>query len=214
MKSTIVIIKSCWKNKAYRDAQRDTWIPYLGALGLPHKFIVGKRKDGSLANPDREQDLLIVPVNDARLQLAPKIAAACAWSLESGFTQMVVVDDDTFVDAARLGIYCGQVYFNGKDYVGFQGQTREWMSGSAYVLSLRAMRILSVASELTPNSHDDIQTGLALKGRVVWQHTDRFNVGPDPELMPLPTNEIITTHKCPPVKMREISLRHEMAFGR
>ena len=216
MRSTIVIIKSGWKNKARRDAQRATWLPYLR---LPHKFVVGKRKvkaygENPMANPENEPNMLILPVSDARMDLSPKIKGACEWALENGYTQMVVLDDDTFVDTARLADYCERAFALGKDYVGFQGPNREWMSGSAYIISISAMRILSVAPELKDNTHDDIQTGLALKGRVIWEHTEKFNVGPVPEPLPLPDNEIITAHKCLPDVMREVSTRHTMAFGK
>jgi hypothetical protein len=184
---------------------------------MPVFFAMGRRKikaygEDPLANPDKEPNLLIMDVSDGRMDLAPKVARACAWALETGYTQMVLLDDDTFVDVFRLNDYAWMSFQNEKDYVGFQGLTRTWMSGSCVILSQRAMRVVSVSADMKENAHDDIQMGLALQG-LTWQHTDRFNVGPDPKNMPMPENLIVATHKCLPDTMREVHLRHVMAFG-
>jgi len=194
-------IKSCHKNADRRKAQMETWIPQLNEDFF---FIIGNPtpSDGGPV----VLDSLACNVSDSFSDIAPKVLFACEYALDSNITNLCVLDDDTYVVPSRM-MKSG---FEKFDYFGFvrNYDIIPYMQGSCYWLSERAMeRMLMQKDLLVPGVPDDVAVGRTLRGRVPFTHEHRFAIGetePSPERRPLPTNDIISCHKCHPLFMRAV----------
>ena len=96
----LVLLKSCWKHRARRDAQRETWLPALD--WCEHLFLVGQHgqinprpfapKD-HLSNMTGEPNMLVLDVPDDFKNIGPKVRAACAWAITREWERLVIMDD-------------------------------------------------------------------------------------------------------------------------
>ena len=95
---TIVIIFSCRPNLETRvPALRDGWLSLLEPLGIPYLIVVGDG-DGRV-----EGDVVHLNVPDDYEGLPQKTLAAIKWVYENtGFSHMLKVDDDCFLNVALV----------------------------------------------------------------------------------------------------------------
>lgn len=192
-----VAIKSCHKHSARRAAQLATWIPQLDCDFF---FLIDNHTNGNVGPVIA--DSLACAVSDAFADIAPKVWVACRYGLEQNVDNLFVCDDDTYAVVSRL-MKSG---FQKHDYVGFvrpYGDVANgnvpYIQGSAYWLTARAMEQIVLSSEMRPGIIDDGAVGRALYGKVPMTHDARYWPGPTCEgHIPLPENDLITTHKCLP----------------
>lgn len=214
---TLVLIKSAWKYRDRRDAQRETWLPAL--TWADHFFVVGRHaqinrkpfapKD-HLSNMTDEPDLLILDVADDFRNIGPKVRAACQWAITREFDTLVVVDDDTYLRPERLHQFVEENA--DADYIGFSRfdfhtDRPTYQQGNCFVLSREAARIAATAPEMN-GFPDDPSLGKALDDKVIWRNTARFYPGPNPEVWPEQGNNLIATHKCLPEMMHHIHRKY------
>jgi hypothetical protein len=181
-------IKSCHKHADRRQMQLDTWLKHVDDDFF---FVLGKG-DGKVI-----LDSLACDVSDDFKNIAPKVLAAVEYSLEQNVTNLVVVDDDTYLCWPRM-LASG---FHKFDYFGFVRSYSEYpyMQGSCFTLSERAMeRIMKNKHHMTNGIPDDVAVGRCLYGEVPFTHEHRFSVSvpyPDPAWWPNKKNNVIAAHK-------------------
>lgn len=214
--NTLVLIKSAWKYRDRRDAQRETWLP---DLTVPHLFIVGRHGQvnpkpfaprDTLSNMYGETDMLILDCADDFRNIGPKVRAAMQEIIKRQFDMLVVVDDDTYLRPERLQEFVEENADG--DYLGFtrfefNSDRPTYQQGACFVLSREAVAILADSDELSKGFPDDPPTGRALDGKVIWRNTARFYPGPNTDVWPTADNDLIATHKCLPGVMQEIHKR-------
>ena len=196
----IVLIKSCHKHAARRQAQLDTWLPELD--WAEHLFLLGRPTQAVVP------DSLMRDVSDDFPDLAPKVQCAVAYALGKNYSAAVILDDDTYIRPDRLFWALKSYELHNLDYVGFLRVTdKPYCQGSCFYLSARAMeyvanspemratRLQTRPGELGDYVTDDGAVGKALCHKVYPTHDDRFQPGPVP-VFPHPSNEIISAHKC------------------
>ena len=188
-------IKSCHKYAERRQAQLDTWLKHVDADFF---FVIGNPR---VAVPDA----LLCDVSDAFTDIAPKVLGAVTYALDNNVTNLVVIDDDTYLCWPRM-LASG---FQKFDYLGFVRSYSEcpYMQGACFSLSARAMeRIMKNSFYLRNGVPDDVAVGRALYGEVPFTHEHRFSVGapyPAPHMWPQKDNDIIAAHKLLPALMRD-----------
>jgi hypothetical protein len=209
---TILIIKSCWKHKARRDACRETW---LQNSTLPYSFVVGEhpplRPFGSrIESIYDEQDVKAFFVPDDFRHIGPKIKASMRYAVEQDFDYVAVVDDDTYVVPSRLYEIVQELANVHQETIAFwRDPIRDvhhgYPQGSCYVVSHRAAHMLANSVVLDQSGPDDVLVGEALyRVGFVGLKTDRIHVGPNWEVLtPRSDNDIVSTHKCLPEDMRK-----------
>ena len=192
-----IAIKSCHKHAARRQIQLDTWLDHCDDDFF---FVLGRSPGLSLGQVDyvTYKDALMCDVSDDFKDIAPKVLGAVQYSLEQNVTNLVVVDDDTYLCWPRLASSGFQKF----DYLGFvrDYDDRVYMQGSCYSLSERAMeRIMKNNHCMTSGIPDDVAVGRCLYGEVPFTHEHRFAVGvpyPESTRWPQSSNEIIASHKA------------------
>lgn len=138
---TVLALFTC---HAFAERQRsvfDTWFPAAKARGYHTEVFDGNR----------------LGVRDDYQSLPMKTQALFRWAVAEGYDRLVKIDDDTFVNIARFSIpdvdYGGQLTPPSDEGSGRAGARHvaagthpyPYAGGGAYVVSRRAMEILSVA---------------------------------------------------------------------
>ena len=190
-------IKSCHKHADRRAAQFATWIPQLHEDFF---YLIG---DTAPAECDF---LYCHGASDAFADIAPKVLCAVEYALDDKVTNLCILDDDTYMVPSRM-VDSG---FEDFDYFGFVRNYGDvpYMQGSCYWLSEHAMRAIVYNKHLMARGvPDDVAVGRCLYGVVPFTHEHRFAVGdtePGTTRRPLPSNDIISCHKCHPLFMRAV----------
>jgi hypothetical protein len=199
---TAIAIKSCHRYASRRKAQYDTW---LKDVDTDFFFLIGE----PTATPI--PDALMCATPDGFNKISPKILFACAYALQENVTNLLVLDDDTFVHWPRMKTSGFEKY----DYLGFVRTHLVWpyMQGSCYWLSERAMQYVAKPELTACDIPDDLAVGRVLHGKVPFTHEHRYQVGhpyPEQHLWPRKDNDIIASHKMSDWSMREChsSLTH------
>ena len=194
-----IAIKSCHKFATRRQIQLDTW---LNNIDVDFFFVIGNPTPGN--GGPVIMDSLACDVSDAFTDIAPKVLAAVTYSLEQNATNLVVVDDDTYLCWLRM-LASG---FQKFDYLGFVRDYDDhvYMQGSCYSLSERAMeRIMKNKHCMTNGIPDDVAVGRCLYGEVPFTHEHRFSIGvpyPESTCWPQKGNDVISAHKMHAAAMR------------
>jgi hypothetical protein len=208
----LVAIKSCWKYKERRDAQRATWLPELVNLATDHLFVVGrhgwtrptreKPYVSQTNNLHGEEHMHIIDADDDFPHIAPKVKAICQHAIATEYDLLVVLDDDTYVVPSRLMELCRQHYDNRFDITAYFRTDPQYPQGSAYILSQRAMSILAASKTMLERGPDDVLAGrVLLKHSLQVFHTNQLAPGPTRLVTPLKNNGVVSTHKCLPHEM-------------
>jgi hypothetical protein len=135
--STLIAVVTCRKFRARADSQRATWVPEARAKGFDVAFFVGSE------GPVEREDEVAVDAPDGYHQLPLKVQEAFIWALSRGYTKVLKVDDDVYLDVERL-----EAPRDGVDYSGrVRGPSGEkpapYCSGFCYWVSERAMKCVS-----------------------------------------------------------------------
>ena len=192
-------IKSCHKHAARRQIQLDTCLKYVDTDFF---FVIGNPTPGN--GGPVIMDSLACDVSDAFTDIAPKVLAAVTYSLEQNVTNLIVIDDDTYLCWPRL-LASG---FQKFDYLGFVRTHADfpYMQGSCYTLSECAMERIMKNNLFMRNAiPDDVAVGNCLYGEVPFTHEHRFSVGvpyPTSVWWPQKGNAQIVAHKMDAVNMR------------
>jgi len=198
-----IAIKSCHKHAARRQIQLDTWLEHCDDDFF---FVLGRSPGLSLGQVDyvTYKDALMCDVSDDFKDIAPKVLGAVQYSLEQNVTNLVVVDDDTYLCWPRM-LASG---FQKFDYLGFVRTHADfpYMQGSCYTLSECAMERIMKNNLFMRNAiPDDVAVGNCLYGEVPFTHEHRFSVGvpyPTSVWWPQKGNAQIVAHKMDAVNMR------------
>jgi len=194
-----IAIKSCHKHADRRQIQLDTC---LNNIDVDFFFVIGNPTPGN--GGPVIMDSLACDVSDAFKDIAPKVLAAVTYSLEQNVTNLVVIDDDTYLCWPRLASSGFQKF----DYLGFvrDYDFNVYMQGACFTLSERAMeRIMKNSHCMTNGIPDDVAVGRCLYGEVPFTHEHRFAVGvpyPESTCWPQKGNDAISAHKMHAAAMR------------
>ena len=194
MKQTLIGVLSAATYDERRAACNETWIAAARARGFEVLYILG---DPRLKSPERRGDLLVCPCNEDYNSLSEKTRWLCRWAVEeTGAEQVFKCDDDTFVHVARFAAFEPSAAYGGHDLGGYCS------GGAGYWLSRDAAQI--VADTLTESIWcEDCAVGKVVAAAgLPLQACARFH--PWNNRWPESTNDLITTHYCPPERMREL----------
>lgn len=141
-------ICSCMKNKALRQACRDTWLSILPP-DVTYRFFVSS--DSPL--PD-EPDVINLPgISDSYIALPEKMKAAISWAHENlQWNYLGKVDDDTYLRVDRLlPLLSPEVHLLGRSRGG-----RRCPGGAGYFISRTAANeLLDHMIEIPPEGDED-----------------------------------------------------------
>jgi hypothetical protein len=196
----LTLIKSCAKHSARRAACRATWLQSpLYRNWWDYRFVTGPGVN--------ESNVLSFQEPDDFKSIAPKLCRAFEFAIRNGYTNALVLDDDTYVRPERIDT-------SGWELVDYMGYLRigklaynndvPYAQGSAYVISARGMGFAIRSGLMVPNVIDDGALGRALIDKVHFVHNNNFEVGPNRDRLPLAGNNILTTHKCLPGVMEQV----------
>jgi len=194
-----IAIKSCHKFAARRQIQLDTC---LNNIDVDFFFMIGNPTPGN--GGPVIMDSLACDESDAFTDIAPKVLAAVEYSLDNNVTNLVIIDDDTYLCWPRM-LASG---FQKFDYLGFvrDYDFNVYMQGACFTLSERAMeRIMKNKHCMTNGIPDDVAVGRCLYGEVPFTHEHRFSIGvPYPTSLwwPQKDNAVIAAHKMDTYNMR------------
>lgn len=156
------------------QAQRETWVPALRAMGHDVMFFMGA--DPMRGDWNRAWDeVWFKDCDDSYAGICRKVQRICTWAKDQGYDYVLKVDDDVYIVPQRFQ----WLQLGGHDYVGrFRGPHGNYpphfASGFAYWLSQVACRI--VAS--TPHNGDWMDerfVATALAHRDIFGYTDLQN---------------------------------------
>ena len=139
----LIGVMTCHKNYDKAEAQRQTWVKDVRALGFADVvFFLGEPIKLSDRMP--KSDEVWLPVDDSYLGLTKKIQAMCAWSAARGYDYHSKCDDDVYAVPTRLRA----LSIEGYDYSGrFRGPhgnyPSSFASGFFYTLSQRADELVA-----------------------------------------------------------------------
>lgn len=206
----LVAIKTCWKYRQRREAQRLTWLPQLADWATDHQYFAGRpamtpTQSIQSAVGDEKYVYPVMKCDDTFGCIGPKVKAACWWAMTKNYDLTVILDDDTYVVPERLIEMCRVHFDEGRDVTAyFRTDPIHYPHGSAYILSRRATGILAVSDALLEKGPDDIIVGqvlLASRQLLKVHHTNQLHPGPQVITPPLKNNDIVTAHKCLPHDM-------------
>ena len=201
MKPLVAVI-SCHANEEYRQAQLNTWIGTWGDL-IDVRFFLGKPIQENTPNT------FYFDVEDTFFDLPFKVQSALEWAHKNEYTHVFKCDDDTYINVPRL-LSCG---FEEHDYMG--NMAGVWwecyaQGGAGYWLGPKSLNILHkegvYKESFRFNWAEDSSIGAILQAAGVRLKDDRrfFHGTTEKWGFPTPSNDIITSHKCPPWRMRNI----------
>lgn len=157
----MLIICSCVKNHALRQACRETWLSHLPP-DVDYRFFVGSDE----ALPD-EPDVVNLPgVSDTYIALPTKMMAAIEWAHKNlQWEHLGKVDDDTYLRVDRLlPLLTPDVHLLGRSRGG-----RRCPGGAGYFMSRVAVsELLEHKEEVPPEGDED---GLITKKLVALGYT-------------------------------------------
>lgn len=157
----MLIICSCVKNRALRQACRETWLSTLPP-GVDYRFFVGSNED----LPD-EPDVVNLPgVSDTYIGLPEKMMAAIEWAHKNlQWEHLGKVDDDTYLRVDRLlPLLTPEVHLLGRSRAGVRCP-----GGAGYFMSrVSASELLTHKEEVPPEGDED---GLITKKLVSLGYT-------------------------------------------
>lgn len=169
----LVAVLTCTKETHCKraDAQRDTWVPALRAMGIDVVFFVG----GGDSNGEIYGDTVCFPVDDSYRGIPRKLQFICSWAHERNYDYMLKVDDDTYIVPQRFQ----WLDLDGRDYVGrFRtpyGNKPVWFaSGFAYWLSRHACHVVA-CTPWNGDWMDERFVATALAHQDIWGCTDTQN---------------------------------------
>lgn len=191
--NTIVGLLACQALTDRRKLCRDTWLPEVQSLGIDVVFLIGGH-----THFERRGDELWLPCGDTYQQLPQKTTAFCRWATqETDATHLFKADDDTFIHPSRFAAFLAAVQ-PGQDYIGneWKPRARYASGGAGYLLSRTAANIVAKMRKL--RGAEDVEVGYTMRNNGVQLRLDnRFTPFGNAQKRPLPTNDLITTHKIP-----------------
>lgn len=203
-------------------AQRETWMTsdFFARVhpnfSVDYKFFYGStlRRDPErrtqkdlniLRSP--ESDEVFLPCGDNYTANATKVREICKWAIAHGYTNLVLVDDDTYIDPARLITAENLAY----DYAG--GGQGCFAPGSCIFLSRRAMERL-VASPILSYA-DDLWIGSVMTASGITRHvidSIRHEFG-DSYRATVDDEGYAAIHSCTPKVMRALWTLRTMSLS-
>jgi hypothetical protein len=194
--SLVIGLLSCNKPFAAerRDLCRGTWIQEAYRQKYEVVFLIGGHDKVEL-----QHDELWLPVKDDYRSLPQKTKAFCRWAVDCRYDWLFKADDDTLIIPERFNAFMDQLP-SGVEYAGNKWcqDAKPYASGGAgYLLSARAAALVAEQSN-QPRGYEDVITGNIMKANRVGFHVDpRLIAFGNETKVPLPENDIITTHKIP-----------------
>jgi hypothetical protein len=193
-----------------------------GAGSVDFKFFYGTRlrrldvkpnqRPGTekMAEPLRQplSDEVFLTVGDNYTQNAFKLKEIIRYALAGGYTNLLVVDDDTFVYPELFG-----TEFRSYDYAG--AKTGAFHPGSCVFLSKAAMEIL-IDARITSFA-DDVWVGDVMAKAGIPRHNIagiRHEFGIDYQVNPYQVSKLaVALHSCTPDVMRTLWTRYTTALS-
>lgn len=195
------------------NAQRDTWLKNLPD-GFDYKFFYGstlrtqklnQRAPDSYTLRQPLSDELFLPCGDNYTSNPLKVRQMCAYAMANGYAFLVVVDDDTYLDAGQLIA----TDFPGFHYSG--APTETFHPGSCVILSRIGMQ--AILDSPSFGYADDQSIGYVLGKAGIKPHSipeilhgfgDAYRV----TLSQARTEKHASWHSCSPAIMRELWTLH------
>jgi hypothetical protein len=215
-----VLILSCHKFPARREACRETWLPRL-LPNMQYRFYVG---EGPSVN---EPDVVQLSISDSYDGLRDKTPEALRHALQFEWDWLLKCDDDVYVVPERLedALKSAQLFY-GYDkretrphephYVGCVTRPPDFYGyGGAYFLdrwlTTRIMRTeaedrIKHADMFNPSLGEDGWIGHLARKHVRYWMTDALNNNPEP--VPTLYNNLATCHRKDPIAMRQAHLAY------
>ena len=192
---TIIGLLACNKTEyAHRQTLcEETWAPPMRAAGIDVVYLVGGH-----GTTERIGNRLHLPVPDEYYDLPKKTKAFCQWLRDSDYTHAFKADDDSYIQSGRFVDWIeDQRAF---DYVGNEWSSRtDYASGGAgYLLSRKSFELLANEMMVTLPRHryEDVEVGKIMRKHNIKLHIDhRLIAFGNTGNRPLPSNDIITSHK-------------------
>lgn len=197
----VVGVVSAPSHKEERMAIRETW-KSVDVPGVDVFFIVGV--DNTNGVIEYINDTVFVPMEESYQKLPIKTRAFCYWAMANlQFDYIFKCDDDTYVDLNKLKNFDPKY----KEYVGSECADGVASGGAGYLLSRRATHIVTEHMVNSIGAEDvEVAKSLYRNSDIRLENSTLF----DPahfardHQIPLPENDIITTHYVPPEMMRNI----------
>lgn len=170
----LIAVNTCHKPayKARAQAQRDTWVPALRAMGHDVVFFLGASSSG-LHFPKRDE--VWFDLDDSYAGICRKVQRICQWAKDHHYDAVLKIDDDVYIVPQRFQwLQVGCRHYVGRFRGPYGNYPPHFASGFAYFLSREACHYISA----TPNNGDwmderFVATVLAYNG--IYGHTDLQN---------------------------------------
>lgn len=196
MSDFFILVKSCGQNAERRAACRETWLRAL-PRGVRYAFVVGR---GAHAEAE---DVWQMDTPDGYRELPQKVLAALRRAVETpGWAWLLVVDDDTAVDAARAVDFVRTRDASAAVLFGHPGRRQPFRClGGAGMLYSRAAAELTAAQFVPLTGADDrFLTEAAMRAGVRVEFSARFGFYRSP--LPAANNDRVTGVDVEPPAMR------------
>lgn len=198
MNRTLIAVMTCALYPQRRAAVRETWMS-TPIPGVDIRFFAGNV-------PIDEADVTRLWCPDDYYSLPLKTHALVVEALKAGYSQMIKVDDDTYLrlpDAVAVltdGHCVGNVRREPPHNLRIS-----YPQGGCYSLSPRAMQAVITHSDyFTTGQLEDAMIGKALAAeQIPLKHSDRIKTHYQ-HGQPAPGNDIIAAHHVSPAVMRDI----------
>jgi hypothetical protein len=147
----LVAVMSCHRDRAFQQAQRDTWLRGVNTGFTEYRFFLGRPSDKV-----QSIDEVFLDVDDSYDNLAEKTQAICQWAYERDYDTLFKCDVDTLVNPRKAE-------YNDEDYLGgfnedtvplFGGHIQFASGGAGYWLSRKALTIVSDADTIRTCAED------------------------------------------------------------
>jgi hypothetical protein len=184
----LIAVNTCHK-PAYRaraQAQRDTWVPALRAMGHDVVFFLGQPTTPTYCGPDEEgtwelyegkrlAEVWFAGLDDSYAGICRKVQRICRWAKNHHYDAVLKIDDDVYIVPQRFQwLQVGSRHYVGRFRGPYGNYPPHFASGFAYFLSREACQYIAA----TPNNGDwmderFVATVLAYNG--IYGHTDLQN---------------------------------------